>query len=159
MQPVTAAVAGELALALLLSPFWEADLRRPWANVLGASDASTDFGFGFCAAQVSPDLSRRIGRAADKGDCFARLQRDQTEAEEPKERRGVLHRVPLRKRDFRTVLSVRNKRPAHIGSLETTALLLLVQWLLRKTENHGKRTPVCAGRARCRGKRPFIGSI
>ena len=47
-----------------------------WATALGASDASTDFGFGVCASTVTEPVAQRIGRLAEKGDCFMRLQRD-----------------------------------------------------------------------------------
>ena len=45
-------------------------------------------------------------------------------------------------RDFKTIPSLRNREPAHIVSLEASALLLYVRWLLRTASNHGKRTPV-----------------
>ena len=54
IAPLGEAVLGEIALSLLLSPFWEVDATRGWSTCLGASDASADFGFGVCAAAVSP---------------------------------------------------------------------------------------------------------
>ena len=50
--------------------------------------------------------------------------------------------MPLRKRDFRVIISAKNMDPAHIVALEATALLLLVQWLLRAERRHNTRVPV-----------------
>ena len=142
MAPLGETVLGEIALSLLLSPFWEVDATREWSTCLGASDASTDFGFGVCAAAVSPALSRRIGRAADRGHHHIRLLRSADPSYKREERKGKALHIPVRHSDFKQNLSVRSKFRNNIVALEGDASLLLVRWICRSTKNHGKRTPV-----------------
>jgi hypothetical protein len=142
VAPLSNDVIGELTLALLLAPFWEVDLTRGWSSVLGASDASTDFGFGVCAAKIAPSLSRRIGRAAGRGIRHVRLKRVPGQVYKQRPRQGDALNIPLRRRDFRQILSVRFRHPNNIVALEGDAALLLVRWLCRSSSNHSKRVPV-----------------
>ena len=96
VAPFSDGVIAELTWALLFAPFWEVDLSRGWSNVLGASDASTDFGFSVCAAKVSPSLSRRIGKAAGRALRHVRLKRVPGQIYHQRPRRGeALDIVPL----------------------------------------------------------------
>ena len=100
VAPLGEGVIAELSLALLLAPFWEVDLSRGWSSVLGASDASTDFGFGVCAAKISPSLSRRIGKAAGRGLRHVRLKVSPGQVYKQRSRRGEALRIPFRRQDF-----------------------------------------------------------
>ena len=142
IAPLGEAVLGEIALSLLLSPFWEVDATRVWSTCLGASDASTDFGLGVCAAAVSPALSRRLGRAADRWHHHIRLLRSADPSYKRKELKGKALHIPWRHSDFKQILSVRSKFRNNIVALEGDASLLLVRWICRSAKNHGKRTPV-----------------
>ena len=57
-------VLSELLLFAVISPLLEADLARPWADTLIATDASPVFGFGVSALTVPPSQARRIARHA-----------------------------------------------------------------------------------------------
>ena len=70
-----------------------------------------------------------------------RLHREgDSEDESERPRIGKPHQLGLQKSAFRTILSTRHKHKAHAGSLEATALLLLLRWLLRDARKHGHRT-------------------
>ena len=129
-----------------LLPLCEADLGRPWSDLLGATDASVDFGFGACVAQCSPDRSRELGRLAERRGDYVRLDRlaagEDSDDEPERTRIGKPHRLRIPKRAFRTVISSRKNYDGHAGALETSALVLFVKWLLRSTKRHAKRTVV-----------------
>ena len=122
--------------------FWDIELERGWSTVLAASDASTNFGFGLCAAKVTASLSRRIGRAADRGQHHIRLRQFGSQGVKRKARKGSELHLPLTKKDFKHILSARAKFSDNIVALEGDASLLLVRWLCRSAGNHRRRTPV-----------------
>jgi len=133
----------ELLVVLALAPLWEADLTRTWLPQLVASDASTSFGFGACAAPCSPDVARRIGRLSEKRGDYVRLRRegdDDDEAE--RERIGLPHRLHLPKAAFSTILSQRCHYVASPGELEAAGLVLLLRWLCRSASKHGHRVVI-----------------
>ena len=136
----------ELVAFVCLLPLCEADLSRPWSDLLGATDASVDFGFGACVAKCPPDRSRELGRLAERRGDYVRLDRlaagEDSDDEPERTRIGKPHRLGLPKRAFRTVLSCRKTYDGHAGALETSALVLFVKWLLRSTKRHAKRTVV-----------------
>ena len=69
-----------------------------------------------------------------------RFERDgDPDAEPEKPRLGTVHRLALRRCDFKDVLSVRAKRVEHSGVLEMNGALMLFKWLGRSTRFHGKR--------------------
>ena len=63
-RAVPEAVLDELCLGLAMMPSAVADLTRPWAPFIMASDASPDFGFGICRAPCSPGIVREAADAA-----------------------------------------------------------------------------------------------
>jgi hypothetical protein len=136
-------VRRELMLIAVLAPYLEADLRRKWAPMLTATDASVVFGFGASVATCSEDVARQVGRLAETRGAFVRLARDGGPTDEPeKTRLGTPHCLSLSKRAFRDVLSVKKRRDAHPGSLEASGLLLLLKWLTRSTRHFSRRVPV-----------------
>ena len=140
-RALPSAVAAELAISLLLLPLVQVNMRRPWCQILGATDASTEYGFGACTAQVTEAQARQLGRWASKGDCFVRLLPDDSSTC-IKEPRGILRCVHLRKRDFTTSLSAPFQFKSHINSLEADALLLYVKWLTRTPRHFARRAVV-----------------
>ncbi len=144
--PLSRRDLAELMAFVCLLPLCEADLSRPWSDLLGATDASVDFGFGACVAQCSPDRSRELGRLAERRGDYVRLDRladgEDSDDEPERTRIGKPHRLGIPKRAFRTVISARKNYDGHAGALETSALVLFVKWLLRSTKRHAKRTVV-----------------
>ena len=91
-------------------------------------------------ASAEQGLLRSLGRLAERRGDFVRFSReDDPDAEGEKPRLGTVHRLALRRCDFRHVLSVRAARIEHSGVLELTGALLLFKWLSRTTRNHGRR--------------------
>ena len=139
-QTLPESAHAELLLTLSLAPFWEADLTRPWLPLITATDAAPEFGFGVCYAPCSEDKARSLGRLAAKGGDYVRLNRDgDSEDEEERPRLGTPHKLGLSKSDFTTVVSARAQYQAHSGALETTAVVLLLRWLLRSPGKHAHR--------------------
>ena len=133
----------ELLVVLALAPLWEADLTRPWLPQLVASDASTSFGFGACAAPCPPDVARRIGRLSEKRGDYIRLARaGDTDDEPERDRIGAPHRLHLPKGAFSTILSQRCHYAASPGELEAAGLVLLLRWLCRSARKHGHRVVI-----------------
>ena len=72
----------ELLLFAVLSPLLEADLARPWADTLVATDASPVFGFGVSALKVPPCQIRRLARHAFRPDGLVITDDDVNDAKE-----------------------------------------------------------------------------
>jgi hypothetical protein len=66
----------ELTLFLMLLSFIDADLTRPWADIVVASDASPSYGFGVSVAPAAPDTLRSFARTAARKGAYVRLDRD-----------------------------------------------------------------------------------
>ena len=130
------AVLSELLLFAVISPLLEADLARPWADTLIATDASPVFGFGVSALTVPPSQARRIARHAFRPEGLVITE---DEVEGAKERVGRPLRLPCRKSDFRCILSVPRQFEAHSGALETAGISLGLRWWLRSPEHLSQR--------------------
>jgi len=130
----------ELLAALMLSPWTEADLTRPWATTLLATDASPSFGFGLSARSVTPHQSREVGRQACSVDAVVRF--DLAASDEPeKVRLGTEYRLPFPMGSFRTVLSARTRFGGHAGHLEATGVNLAAKHIARRPALHQTRIP------------------
>ena len=105
-QRVLDPVLSELMHNFAMSPFWEADLCRPWCKQLVATDASPSFGFGVAAASVPFGIVKKIGRQSHRRDTFVRLDREEGDPLE-KPHVGSELCVPVKLRDSRTVMSVK----------------------------------------------------
>ena len=115
---------------------------REWQDCIVASDASSVFGFGVSVANCSMSTSRDIAGRCAMPSTYLRLDRSIPHPDEEPERprAGVPCKVPLGRGRFRTVIASRAKHVAHSGSLETTAVVLALRWLLRKASRHSRRT-------------------
>ena len=126
---------------MMLLPFVDADLTRPWSSIIVASDASPSFGFGVSVAPASPDDLRAFSRFAARRGAFARLERDGSypdeEAEKP--RKGRACPLPISKAAFATVVSSRAVHASHAGALEAGGVRLALRWYLRSVARHGTR--------------------
>ena len=64
-QLLPLAVQSEFLLALAMLPLLSVDLSRPYADFLGACDASPSYGFGASVAPCSSMAAQRLGRLAE----------------------------------------------------------------------------------------------
>ena len=62
--------------------------------------------------------------------------------EPERDRIGTPHRLGIRKDAFATVISAPHRFKAHPGSLEASALVLLLRWLCRSQRKHSHRVVV-----------------
>ena len=139
---VPASVRAELCLFVALCPLLEADTWREWQDCVVASDASSVFGFGVSVANCSPTVTRDIANTCTMPATYIRLDRSVAHPDEEQERprKGTPCKVPLGRGCFRTVIASKAQHKAHSGSLETTAVVLALRWLLRKASRHARRT-------------------
>ena len=142
LQQVPSDVQSELMLNAALSPYWEADLRRPWLEQIVTTDASPSYGFGVSVAKCTRATARLIGMASEDPNGFICLTRDPDDPPE-KPCKGNCTRLRLRQRSFKTVLSVRAQHVEHSGGMEARGLALGLRWLSRSAHNHSKRVPMC----------------
>ena len=143
-KPLPPEVRSELQLSIALSPFWSADLSRPYLPMISATDASSEFGFGVSVADADEKLVREVSSYAEKrGDYVVLDSGDATTSAKPMKRRlGFPRHLNLNANDFTTILSIKAKNAAHINVLEAEAYLLWLRWLLRSVHRHGVRA-VC----------------
>lgn len=133
-------VLDEILLGTFLGVYWLTDLRRPFLPLIGASDASTEFGFGASVARMPVDAVRKMARIAEKRGDYVVL--DGCPASYMKSRLGEAHSLELDKADFTHVFSVRKRWPAHVNYLEGSAFLMLLRWILRSRARHCTRVVV-----------------
>ena len=134
-------VTFELGTFLALAPLLEADLRRPWQDVLVATDASQAYGYGVSVAPLEPEVVKSIGRVGKRPNQFVRLKRDLGPSDEPERpRKGTPHTVPLAKSAFQTVVMSKARFKAHSSTPETGGVALGLRWLLRDPRRHARRT-------------------
>ena len=89
-------------------------------------------------------MARKVGRIGATRDHFVRLDRTlpYVDDEAERTRKGEPVHLPISKRHFKTVLSVRRQFAAHSGSLEAHGVVLGLRWLLRSPQRHSRRTPI-----------------
>ena len=145
--------AAELLLVTWMLPWIDADLTRPWQDVLLASDASPAYGFGVSVADASADLLRSFAREATLPNTHARLARDgrYVDEEAAKPRVGRACRLPLAKAAYSTVVSAKAAHQAHAGTLEAGGIQRALRWLLRTTKRHSRRTVLLVDAQAVRG--------
>ena len=59
-------VIGELCVLVALCLLLEGDMRRPWQDVLIATDGSQSYGYGVSMAPMDPAEVRNIGRVGER---------------------------------------------------------------------------------------------
>jgi len=137
-HPVTRAVLDELLTFLLLVPLLPANLERPFAPFVGATDAAPEFGFGVCAHPADDDLLTELSCLSETRGDYVTCQLG-TETVVERTRKGHATQLPFPMDDFRTILSIKAARVEHSGKLEAQACLLYVQWVLRAARRFGTR--------------------
>ncbi|CAE7309869.1 unnamed protein product, partial [Symbiodinium sp. KB8] len=120
-------VLAELSCSLCLAVFWRCDLTRPFLPLLGATDASTEYGFGASVVRTSEACVRRVARWAERQGAFIVMDGGADLAH----RLGPGHQLDLSLDDFTDIFSVKSGCPAHINVLEGEAFVLFLRWLLR----------------------------
>ena len=139
--PLRGESLAELTLFVMLLPLIDADLTRPWADIIVASDASPSYGFGVSVAPASVEVCRAFSRTAARKGAFARLDRDghYPDEEPEKPRKGQVCPLPICKAAFATVVSSPAVHAAHAGALEAGGVRLALRWFLRSEKRHGRR--------------------
>ena len=135
------AVLGELACSVCLGIFWRCDLRRPFLPLIGATDASTSYGFGGSFVRTSTATARQVARWAEKQGAFVVMDGQAATTMRASDLARA-HRLNFSMADFSDIFSVRNRFPAHINVLEGEALVLFLRWLLRSRAHHSCRIVV-----------------
>ena len=131
-------VLAELSCSLCLAVFWRCDLTRPFLPLLGATDASTEYGFGASVVRTSEACVRRVARWAERQGAFIVMDGGADLAH----RLGPGHQLDLSLDDFTDIFSVKSGCPAHINVLEGEAFVLFLRWLLRCRRHFSKRVVV-----------------
>ena len=131
-------VLAELACSLCHALFWRCDLTRPFLSLLGATDASTEHGFGASVVLANEACVRRIARWAERQGAFIVMDGGADVAQ----RLGPGHRLDFSLNEFTDVFSVQSSFPAHINVLEGEVFVLFLRWLLRSRQHHSKRVVV-----------------
>ena len=93
-------IIGELLLDMLLSLFGRVDLQLPFLPLIGATDASTEFGLGGVAASSTIGEVRAIARMACKSGGHVSMSDGPEFDEALLARLGKRHEVPLELGDF-----------------------------------------------------------
>ena len=103
-----------------------------------ATDASSSFGYGMCAAKCHPSLTRATAAADADVDAVVRLTQ---EAGDPPEivRAGSTRRRPLTLFSCKTVFSVRAQCVSHSGCMELHAVAMGLLRVTRSSRFHGSR--------------------
>ena len=100
---VPTSVLQEMVSSIILAPFWDLDMTTPHLPFIGATDASTVFGFGASIAPMSLDEIRKIARLSTKAGDHVTLSGDGNDAQASM-RLGQPHQIPYTMSDFRTAI-------------------------------------------------------
>ena len=125
----------ELLTTLLLVPLFAARLDRKPLDMLIATDAAPEFGFGVSACACDSKIAVADCRLAERRGDHVRLYCEQGDTPEIS-RLGTPHRLPYKQSDFKTVISSKARWSAHSGVLEAHAYLLGLKWVCRHPEKH-----------------------
>ena len=140
-RTVPGAVLDEMLQALLLAPLLATSLDREPLDMLVATDASADFGFGVCACKCRRKEAAEVCRLAERRGDYVRLTADPADPGEIP-RLGQPHRLRLKQKDFRVIISKKARWQAHSGVLEAHAYLLALRWLARQPSKHHRKVPL-----------------
>ena len=135
------AVRDELFMPLCSGIYWYTPLDKPWASWVGATDASSSFGFGASVLKVSPDEVRRIAKVAEKQGDYVVLDSGCNFDNLPP-RLGNPHRLDLAQHEFSHVFSIKIKRHHHNNILEGEAFVTFLRWVVRARKNRFHRIVV-----------------
>ena len=130
----------ELLVTLLLAPLLAVSLDREPLQMLVATDAAPEYGFGMSTCSCDAKTAMEVCRLAERRGDYVRLapaRGDPTEVA----RLGSPHRLPQTQLDFKTVMSAKAKWTAHSGVLEAHAHLLALRWLARQPKKHHRKIP------------------
>eukprot|EP00439_Symbiodinium_sp_Y106_P070151 s430_g12.t1 len=119
-------VMNELLVTLLLAPLLAVSLDREPLQMLVATDAAPEYGFGMSTCSCDAKTAMEVCRLAERRGDYVRLapaRGDPTEVA----RLGSPHRLPQTQLDFKTVMSAKAKWTAHSGVLEAHAHLLALR--------------------------------
>ena len=137
-------VVTELVVGAVLGLYWEVDMCRPFLPLLGATDASLEFGHGAALAELPVEDLLSISRLSDKKGEHVLLSGSElpVEAESRSRALGQRYRLGLALADFEVLFSIRVLDPGHINLEEERALIRYVHWVLRSPARFGHRIVV-----------------
>ena len=115
---------------MALLPLLGAELDRPYAPIIPASDASPAYGFGTSVCSCSQEDAAELGRVSERRGDFVRL-RAGPDDELKKNRLGKPHLPNVRQCDFTDILYIKVRIIEHSGIMEMRTLLVTVSWALR----------------------------
>ena len=124
-------ILAEFLLDMVLSLFGRVDLQLPFLPLIGATDASTEYGLGGTVAASTIDEMRSIARMACKSGGHVCMSDGPELDEALLARLGKRHVVPLELRDFDVIFTVKVETPNHINLEEGAALIRYLRWILR----------------------------
>ena len=129
MKPIPSEVVGELLLDMVLSMFGKVDMQLPFLPIIGATDASTEFGHGGVVAQAEIDVIRKIARMACKSGGHVCVGDGPSLPPELAARLDPRYDLNSELRDFDVIFSVRVESPSHINIEEAAAVICYLRFL------------------------------
>jgi len=138
--PVPLPVQNEIALFVALAPMLVLPLTRQAHPDIYACDAAPEHGFGVTAARCSLEEAEQLCRLSEKRHDFVRPAHDENDPSEIA-RAGVLHRLSIPQKRFRTIVGKPARWTAHSGALEAHALLLVMRHATRAAAVQNTRLP------------------
>ena len=124
-------VLGELLLDRVLSLFCKVDMRLPFLPIIGATDASTQYGLGGVVSHADTSEVRRVARLTCKAGGHVCVDDGPELVPELEARLGPRYDLKLTMRNFDVVFSIRIDSPNHINLEEGAALIRYLKWVLR----------------------------
>ena len=137
-RPVPRVAKRELLTLASLLCFAESDLGLEWFPGIMATDASPSFGYGVCMARTSQAKARAYGLGCFTADALADFGSDDEDpsvAEKLRARLGTRCQLPVRRHQFRTLLSARAKETGHSGFMELTGVELALNLFVRDAKH------------------------
>jgi hypothetical protein len=134
-------VVVEMLCGVVLAPYWALDMAVPHLPFIGATDASTEFGFGACIAPMGLEQIRSVARLDAKIGDHVQLACGGVD-QDAQSRLGRPHDLGLAFSDFSVILCLKVQDDEHINIREGRAFLAYLRWVLRTPHRHGRRVVV-----------------
>ena len=128
-----------MLLDTVFAIFGHVDMQLPFLPLVGATDASTEYGHGGVVAQADVATVRSIARMASKLGGHVCLNDGPELTEALLARLGPRQTIDLELRNFDVIFSVHVESPNHINLEEGHALIRYLKWVLRCSSRFGHR--------------------
>ena len=124
---------------MIFALFGTVDMQLPFLPLIGATDASTEYGHGGAVASAGIDEIRKIARMACKAGGHVCLDDGPGLAPNLLARLGPRHDLHFELRNFDVIFSVHVHAPNHINIEEGVAMIRYLKWVLRSTSRFRHR--------------------